>query len=288
MRRRERNVAIGLGIAIIILIIMLGISPMMKSKIKDAQSSASEKEINANDDESRDKTAVITDKKTTIVLGVYSLITGDGAEISGPDIKINEGGTYFLSGALFDGTIYVNTNDEIILNLDNVNITSNKEAIVVNNSSKVKINITGDNNLVVNSDYALRSNGDIIIEGEGKLLAAGEKMGILSDKNLMINSGTVMVIGNDNFVAPTKSAQKSFVFKLNNYLIEDTTISLVNVSGKTIWSAKLPKKVKIIMISSANINVSENYNLLRNNVEKLKINEVDSFSAEKVINCYGM
>lgn len=282
MRNKRKVIIIGLGVAIFVLVIMIGISPIMKRKIKENVVEEAKSDINI------DQTAVVTDRETSIQLGVYSLIIGEGAELNGSDIMINKGGTYNLSGSLFDGTIYIDTNDEVTLNLNNVNITSSKEAINIKGALSTKINITGENNLVVNSDCALKSAGEIIIDGEGKLIAAANKMGIVSAVGLIINSGTVITFGMADYAPAQKSLQNAFVFKFSNEIIKDANISLVNDKGRIVTSTKLPINCTTIMISNADIAVNEEYNLLRNNVEKLKINELDSFNVNEVVNSYGI
>lgn len=282
MKNKRKVAILSLGIAIFILVIMIGISPIMKRKINEKIASE------VKEDTSLDQTAVVTDRETTIQLGVYSLINGSGAEVQGSDIMITNGGTYNLSGSLFDGTIYIDADEEVTLNLSNVTINSSKEAISIKNALSINININGENNLFTSGDCALKSTGEIIIEGEGKLTAAANKMGIASANGLIINSGTVITYGNADYAPAQKSLQKSFIFKFNNAIIKDTNISLVNENNKIITSTKLPMNCNVIMISNRDIVADKEYNLLRNNVEKLRINELDLFSAQDVINSYGL
>lgn len=124
------------------------------------------------------------------------------------NININNGGEYTLTGK-FNYSVIINTEDNVILNLDNVSINSSDTAAIANiNSGDLVINLLKDtvNMLKDNGssecDGALYSSGNLIINGFGKLNIYGnqeEGEGIATtDSDITINGGDIYIESNDD------------------------------------------------------------------------------------------
>lgn len=124
------------------------------------------------------------------------------------NININNGGEYTLTGK-FNYSVIINTEDHVILNLDNVSINSSDTAAIANiNSGDLVINLLKDtvNMLKDNGssecDGALYSSGNLIINGFGKLNIYGnqeEGEGIATtDSDITINGGDIYIESNDD------------------------------------------------------------------------------------------
>lgn len=92
--------------------------------------------------EMNDSKDIEEEQITYIDLGVISKISSDKAKVSDNNIYINSGGTYELTGILHNGTIYIDTNEEVTLNLNGITIVNENTSIIDNRKSpKVIINL---------------------------------------------------------------------------------------------------------------------------------------------------
>lgn len=143
--------------------------------------------------------------ETVIYLGEPITVIGMGVIITDTTATITAGGNYRATGILPDGAIAINTNDEVILTLDDVNIThSSGPAINVINAAKLSLVLaTGTSNVLVDgttySDTDLKatlfSNDTLEISGDGELVITGNyKHGIASDDSLLISSGNITIV----------------------------------------------------------------------------------------------
>lgn len=98
-------------------------------------------------------------------------IRGDGAEVSGSDAVITEGGVYRLSGECGKGRVIVRSDEEVSLVL---------EGLVLHNESGAAIENTGDGSLVVT--LADNTHNSLVCEG-------GDTVGIHSTSDITINGG---------------------------------------------------------------------------------------------------
>ena len=124
------------------------------------------------------------------------------------NITIKEKGEYEITGT-FTHSIFIDSKEEVILNLNNVNIESTNTAAIGNIS---------ENNLVINLlenttntlkdggsselDGCIYSTGHLIIEGKGKLNIYGNQTdgeGIsTTDNDITINGGVININSNDD------------------------------------------------------------------------------------------
>jgi hypothetical protein len=138
-------------------------------------------------------------------------IDGSGASIEDNVVTINSAGSYSISGTLDDGQIFVNVEDEgmVELVLNGVNITNSSGAPIYINSAETAV-ITlaaGTENTISDGaqyifddadttepDAAIFSNSDLVMNGDGSLtITANYKDGIASKDDLEILDGTITV-----------------------------------------------------------------------------------------------
>ncbi len=121
-------------------------------------------------------------------------------------IKIEKGGIYNLTGTIEDGYILIDTDEEVKLVLNNVNIkNSNGPAILVTSAKMVEIELAeGTENYLEDSDTystdnqeydgVIYSKDDLIISGTGSLnIKANLAKGIVSKDALTISSGNYTI-----------------------------------------------------------------------------------------------
>ncbi|MCB0165805.1 MAG: carbohydrate-binding domain-containing protein [Anaerolineae bacterium] len=154
-----------------------------------------------------DSTAVIP-----IVLNGDSITAdGEGVEVNGSTVTITSAGTYSLSGALIDGQIIVDTEDEeiiqLILNGVNIGSSTNAPINIVNAEETMIILADGTDNYITDNDSyvfadpdedepnaAIFSKSDLTLSGNGSLTVdANYNDGIASKDGLIIAGGTITV-----------------------------------------------------------------------------------------------
>ena len=226
-----------------------------------------------------------------ITLSANSKASDNSVKISDNNIYLNKGGIYNISGILNNGTIYIDTNAEVTLNLKNITITNKENGVIDNRKSKkVIINLSEKSNNILsdgkNSIAAIKSVGDIFIEGSGKLLIyANNNNGINANGNLVINGGTIYVaalndafnvlqellinsgfvigLGNNTMKVPNElSKQNVMLFNFPDKYLENTTFSLVDNSNEPIYNFVALRDFNTLIISTSNIKKGS-YHLLK-------------------------
>ena len=149
----------------------------------------------------------------------------------GEDIKITKEGSYTISGSSSDTSIIVDTEGEVTLILDNVNIINNDGAVIyVENVDKVYIvlNDDTDNTLTDSINYnnygeedvdaVIYSKDDLVISGSGSLtINANNNHGIHSKDYIQILSGTINITcKNDGIVGKDYVAIKEGNITINS------------------------------------------------------------------------
>lgn len=126
-------------------------------------------------------------------------------------LKITNGGVYNLTGTIADGYILIDTEDDVKLVLNNVNITnSNGPAIVILNANVVEIELADNSENYLedgktyssdNVDYdaTIYSKDNIVLSGSGSLEIKSESYkGIVSNDSLTISSGNYVIKAADD------------------------------------------------------------------------------------------
>lgn len=253
------------------------------------------------------------------------------------NITIVESGTYTLKGK-FEHSILIDSSEEVILNLNNVDIYNDSSASIINlSTNKLVLNLSKNSENVVKDggsseyDACIYSNGNLEIRGEGSIFVYGLQDegegiateskditinggditieakddginaggdggqisinggnlfikasgdGIDSNKNLIINGGTIYTIGSarggdsgidtnvgfvinggtlislgmDMLELPLKSSlQNSISFTLTDKIEKETLVTLVDEKGKAIISFISQEDFKTLILSSSNL-----------------------------------
>ena len=173
-------------------------------------------------------TSLSSDHMTTITLaGDAITVDGNGATVEGNIVTIMSAGMYSISGALNDGQIIVNTEDEekvrLVLNGADIACSTSAPIYVVNAEKTVITLAEGTANYVsdgaayvfedADSDApnaAIFSHDDLTINGYGSLTVnANYKHGIVSNDDLKITGGSITV----NAVADGIKGQDSLLVR---------------------------------------------------------------------------
>ncbi len=128
-------------------------------------------------------------------------IVVDGALVDVTASSGVENLVYHLSGSTTNGRLYITPSEPFTLSLEGVSITNTSGAainVLVNQDVNVILANASQNYLTDgnSSSYkgALQSNGTMIFNGSGTLTATGvKKNAIYSDKEVRINSGTIVI-----------------------------------------------------------------------------------------------
>jgi len=163
--------------------------------------------VTDNKDATGDKSGAVT----TVVLNDSGItVNGTGCDVREDRLKIEEAGTYEISGTLSDGSIYVNVDNEsevhIILNgvkvhnADSAAFYSKKAAKVTVTLAAGTQNVFSDGASYVfepeedEPDATFFAKHDLVIEGEGSLkIVANYGDAIKGKDSLYINSGIIEV-----------------------------------------------------------------------------------------------
>ncbi|OHW63541.1 hypothetical protein EUAN_04050 [Andreesenia angusta] len=140
--------------------------------------------------------------------------SSNAADVSSTDIDLSEGqptdivdgGSYTVSGDLSDGQLKVDTDEEVFIELDGVDITNSEgPAIQVDSAAKVTISAKAgtENKLSDGGSSQLNatvfSNDSLVFEGDGKLDIEGVSgNGIESDDDVTVNSSNISISALNN------------------------------------------------------------------------------------------
>ena len=162
--------------------------------------------------EQKEETKVITYKmpekyESRPLTEEYKIITLD------KDVTITSPGTYFLTGKSSDITITIDTSDTVELILSNLFITNtNKEIIKVKNTKELLITLNKKNKLITNDISTIISEEIINIGGSGSLDIISNDTGIVSTKDLIIESGKLNITSTKEAI---KSDKSIYIFDTN-------------------------------------------------------------------------
>jgi hypothetical protein len=163
------------------------------------------------DSDDLEPTVSSPDTASIELAGDAIILEGTGATVDGSVVTITAAGKYSISGALNDGQIIVDTQDEetVYLILDGVDITCSTSApIYVRNAEKTVITLAdGSENTVTDGtsyvfedaesdepNAAVFSHDDLTINGGGSLIVnANYNNGITSKDDLKITGGDITV-----------------------------------------------------------------------------------------------
>ena len=217
------------------------------------------------------------------------LFTGKGKLIVNGNQSEGEGIATEAQDITFDSGIY-----EITSNDDGINAGGDGATIMIN-AGTFYINASGD---------GIDSNKDAIING-GTVFVIGSDIGgdagIDTDEGYIINGSLVLALGSDMIETPLNtSSQNTLALTLESAISKDNMVSIYK-DGKLFLSFVAPKSFKTIIVSSASLdtgtytlyygsNNSSNYGIIANASTKenmITINGTSDFSVSKTVNYYG-
>lgn len=312
MKKANVIIASILGFLVIIISIILFMRPFVLKKYASEleKEEIQEEKIQENGEEQN------TDESTkNIQLGINILYDGEGISIDEAisTITINKGGTYNIIGNLISGKIIVDTNSDVTLNFQGVNITNSDTILDIKSNKKVTINLEGGtyNYFTSNSATTMKASGNLKLTGSGTLniIANGgngidcaaltiengnitmnaSQSPINASQSYTISGGQILALGSSNLENISDSTTLPTIgFKLPQKITNNDILALVNSAGNNIMNIKPTMDVDTIIIASANI-ISDNYNLIKdfgNTNEKIIIQNQDTFNIDKTINYF--
>ncbi len=209
MRRYTRK-----GIALLLAVLVFGAAACGQGEAQPQKDNVAGENVSDNREvaggaaQSGDKTDAV---KATIVLSDSGItVDGIGCDVREDRVKIEEAGTYEISGTLSDGYIYVNVDNEsevhIILNGVKVH---NEDSAAFYSKKAAKVTVTlvaGTENVFSDGanyvfepeedepDATFFAKHDLVIEGEGTLkVVANYGDAIKGKDSLYINGGVINV-----------------------------------------------------------------------------------------------
>lgn len=250
-------------IAILSLIIIVGGYLIYKNNFSNSS-------LNNSASTSEEITKLVEENATSDITDSVDWSTYDtyNVDLNSGSTTISKRGIYNITGTLNNGSITIDTKDNVKLVLNNINITSSSgPAIYVKNSNNTYIELIGESNIKSNTntelDAAIYSCDDLIIEGNGTLTVTSNIDGIASKDDLAILSGNINITSDDDGIRGKDSVQiKGGVIKINSsgdgikstneekgsIIIKDSDISIDSV-GDGISS------ITTISISSGTLNI---------------------------------
>lgn len=149
------------------------------------------------------------DMATVTIDGDEVNVDGSGVDVEGTVITITSPGAYNISGSCDDCQIIVDTEDDVKLTLNGVDLSNDDGPVIYgknSNSIYVELADNTNNSLSDGSTYATDSSGedigkavisaedDLVFVGNGSLNITGNyKHGICSDDSLYIESGDISI-----------------------------------------------------------------------------------------------
>lgn len=181
---------------------------------REKESFVSPRNVSALSDTNGERAAESEEKNScTVNIDGEIDITGEGAWFEGNILTIFEGGEYRLSGNIVDGCVYIETDEDVKLILDGLNVYNSEGAAVYCYKAKnLYIELAGDRENFFSDcaeytfegknesaeenepDAALYSNSDITFGGSGVLKINGSYgSGIRCGGGISLNGGTITV-----------------------------------------------------------------------------------------------
>ncbi len=202
-------------------------------------------------------------------------------------VEITKEGIYNLTGKIEDGYIYINTDGNVKLVLNNVSITnSSGPAIYVENAKSLEINTVKDstNTLTDGNSYkdyeesingCIYSKDDLILSGTGLLKINGNyEDGIVSKDDLKIISGSYTINAKNDGIKGKDSVEiidGSFIINSNEdaitatndtdtdkgyIIIEDGSFTIKTTANPDTSSAKGIKATNQVVINGGTFNIN--------------------------------
>ncbi len=177
----------------------------------------------------------------------------DGALYSNGDLNINGEGTLVINGNQIDGEGIATKGKPITINSGVIKITSIDDGIntggdggtIMINGGTLYVNAGGD---------GIDSNKDAIINGGTIFIMGSDKGGnaaIDTENGYAINGGTVIALGTDMLEPALDSfTQKVLCFNLDSFINANSIVGLNDINDNNIISFASAKQFKTLIIST--------------------------------------
>ena len=190
----------------------------------------------------------------------------DACIYSEAPLVIEGTGTLNVYGKQLEGEGIATETNNITINGGNINIESTDDGLNAGGDGGV-ITINGGNIVIKASGDGIDSNKDLIING-GTVYTMGSSIGgdagIDTDGKFEINGGSVIALGSDMLQSPdSTSKQKSICFNLAIKISTGANVIVKDTSGKEIANFEAKESFKTLIVSNINV-VNETYGIYVN------------------------
>jgi len=190
----------------------------------------------------------------------------DGCIFSEGKITIEGEGTLKVYGNQEEGEGIATETNDITINGGNIHIESADDGLNAGGDGGI-ITINNGNIFIKANGDGIDSNKDLIING-GTVYTIGSSTGgdagIDTDGKFEINGGEVIAIGSDMIQKPdNNSKQKNVSYTLNNKISNESNVSLKDSKGNEIISFEAKEDFRTLIVSSSKVK-NETYYLYVN------------------------
>lgn len=191
----------------------------------------------------------------------------DGCIFSNAELIFDGDGILNVKGQQNEGEGIATENNNITINGGTITIESIDDGLNAGGDDGGTITINSGT-LYINADGdGIDSNKNVIING-GTIFTIGSDTGgdagIDTDEGYVINGGTVIALGSDMLEKPLSSSkQQSLTYSLSAKIAQDTIVSIIK-DNETILSFSAPKSFRTIVVSKAGINTADAYSVYTN------------------------
>ncbi|MBQ2835798.1 MAG: carbohydrate-binding domain-containing protein [Clostridia bacterium] len=205
-------------------------------------------------------------ENTTNILKDNGSSEYDGCIYSEGNLTIEGSGTLKVYGRQAEGEGIATETKDITINGGDIYIESADDGLNAGGDGGI-ITINNGSIVIKASGDGIDSNKDLIING-GTIYTMGSSIGgdagIDTDGKFEINGGEVIALGSDMLQNPdNESKQKSVSFTLNSKILSGSKISLKDANGNEIISFEAKEDFKTLIISNSDL-TSEKYYLYIN------------------------
>mgnify|MGYP004559732351 CR=1 FL=1 len=198
------------------------------------------------------KITIITAERTENILSDGGNSSYDGCIFSNAELVFEGKGKLIVNGNQNEGEGIATEAQNITINSGTIIITSNDDGVNAGGDGAT-ITINGGTIYIDASGDGIDSNKDAVING-GTLFVMGSDTGgdsgIDTDDGFVINGGLVVALGTDMIETPEdNSKQTTIAFSLNEKIDKDTLVTLMK-DDEVVISFEATKSFKTIIISS--------------------------------------
>ena len=199
---------------------------------------------------------------TTNVLKDNGSSECDGCIYSDGKLTIEGNGTLKVYGQQEEGEGIATKTNDITINGGDIYIESADDGLNIGGDGGI-ITINNGNLFIKASGDGIDSNKDLIING-GTIYTMGSSVGgdagIDTDGKFEINGGEVIALGSDMLQNPDNTSKQKYVsFTLNSKIKSGSNISLKDSNGNEIMSFEAKEDFKTLIISKSNITSGTTY-----------------------------